>query len=131
MVYTPAGVLASKVYVTLARPFDTAPEVTDNPTGTVPFSRVNLTVPPATTFPELATLAISVKAWSPVLVVVQVLPAVVVVAGEPVPDKAIACGEFAASSVKENVAVRVPPAEGWNVIETVQFSPTGKAALQV
>src|SRR5438309_1806920 len=112
MLYVPGGVFAGRVYVALALPFETAPETSDDPTGVVPLSTANRTVPPSTVAPELATFATSVKAWLLALDMTQVSIAVVVVAGEPAPDKAMTWGEFGASSVSDSDALRAPPAEG-------------------
>src|SRR3954471_22616000 len=131
MVYAPAGVLAGRVYVALAFPFETARDVTDDPTGVAPLSRVNLTPPPSTMPPALLTLATSVKAWVLGLVIAHVSETVIVVAGDPLPTKATCCGEFPASSVKESTAVRAPDAEGWKLIETAQFRPGGTGEPQV
>ena len=88
------------------------PDVADDPTGAVPFISVNVTLPSWTMSAALVTSASRVKAWLPELVIAQVFEAMVLVAGKLEPDKAIDCGEFPASSVKESEAVRTPPAEG-------------------
>ena len=108
----PAAVFAGRVYVALALPFETVPDVADDPTGVVPFISVKVTLPSWTMPAGLITFASRVKAWVPELVIAQVFEAMVLVAAKLKPDKAIDCGEFPASSVKESEAIRTPPAEG-------------------
>jgi hypothetical protein len=105
--------------------------VTGDPIGEVPLSNVNRTLPPFALPVASVTFAKSVNVWSLALAVAQVANAVVPVAGEPLPDKVTTWGEFPASSIKESEAARAPLAEGWNVIESVQFKPTAKSEPHV
>jgi hypothetical protein len=79
ILYVPAGVLAGRVYVALARPFVTTLDITEEPTGVAPFSSVNLTVPLSTRPVDVATLATSVRVWLPELAGTNVSLAAVVV----------------------------------------------------
>ena len=80
---------AGRVYVALALPFETVPDVADDPTGVVPFISVNVTLPSWTVPASVVTFASRVNAWLPEFAIAQVFEAMVLVAGKLEPDKAI------------------------------------------
>ena len=80
---------AGRVYVALALPFETVPDVAEDPTGVIPFISVNVTLPSWTMSACVVTLASRVNAWLPEFAIAQVFEAMVLVAGKLEPDKAI------------------------------------------